>query len=223
MIWQRMPHPSHAPERFLFADISSNNASFDAQKYASAGHLLIGIKATQGRGFVNPDWSAWVRDAHANRLAVLHYHFVDGSGAVSEANHFWMTARQHFDASRDRLAIDFENPALARLGAAAPGYLAEFDHQLHHLSGIHAIGYTFRSALSAALRVDSGKWWVAAFGNQWPAGARRRLPSGTLWAWQFTDGEIGADGPRGAAGIGRCDVSVLSPPIVNLLRKTLRR
>lgn len=222
MRWTRMAWPRKAKPDALAADISSNNRSFNAHQYASAGHLLIIIKATQGTNFTNPTHQVWTRDAHAAGLAVMHYHFCDGASPLLEAQHFWATVKPLW-RNGDRLAIDFEQPALGALGPRGPAYLAALDHELHKHSGQWAIGYTFASALSPSLRVQSGKWWVAAFGNTWPARARRQLPNGTMWAWQFTDGLEGAQGPRGAAGIGQCDMSVLSPPIVQLLHKTLHR
>lgn len=218
-----MPHPDRAKPAFLFADISSNNAGFDAGAYARAGHLLIAIKATEGNTFVNPDWQTWSIAAHRARLAVMHYHFCTGVSPIAEAAHLWNTIRLGFNPRIDRIAIDFEQPAISRLGSRGPAYLAELDQQIHKLSGVWSIGYTFASELSPQLQVHSRKWWVASFGNKWPAGRFRKLPAGTMWAWQFTDGTAGADGPRGAAGIGRCDVSVLSPPIVSLLKHSLRR
>jgi GH25 family lysozyme M1 (1,4-beta-N-acetylmuramidase) len=222
MRWQPMPWPDKAKAPYLFADISSNNPSFNAPAYASAGHLMIMIKATQGISYVNPRWFEWVQAARAARLAVTHYHFCDGTAARTEADHFWRTIRPHFKRSCDRLVIDIENPALAQLGPNAASYLATLDSELARLSGLQAIGYTFKSALNPHLRIRSGKWLVAAWGNQWPAGMFRRLPNGTLWGWQFTDGQVGANGPRGLAGIGQCDISVLSPPIVSLIRRSQR-
>lgn len=226
--WRPMPHPNRAPAAFLFADISSNNGgltAFNPTAYSKAGHLLIGIKATEGDSYVNPMHYAWTVGAHGAHVAVLHYHFVTGkTTAAAEAAHFWANVKSSFDHRCDRLAIDFEGPAFTALGSRSAGYLSAFDAELHKLSGQWAIGYTFRSALSSGLRVRSGKWWVASFGSTWPAAKFRRLPDGTMWAWQFTDGKLGAPGPRGLTGIaGTCDVSVLSPPIVVLLRKALRR
>lgn len=225
--WQPMPHPNRAGPNFLFVDISSNNGpdAFNASAYAKAGHLMIGIKATEGQDYLNPYHARQVTDAHAHRVAVLHYHFITGSGAILEARHFWAAVKPLWRRG-DRLAGDFEEPALMKLGASANEYLAVFDHELERLSGVKMIGYTFRSALDDfALRVLSGKWWVASFGSKWPAGAFRRLPgSSTMWAWQFTNGTIGAPGPRGLTGIaGRSDVSVLAPPIVQLLKRELHR
>jgi lysozyme len=224
MRWTRMPWPAKASAAYLFADVSSNNPSFNAVQYASAGHLLIAIKATQGATYVNPSYGRWCVDAHRCRLAVAHYHFVDGVDPVAEAQHFWAETRPHYVAKTDRLVVDIEDPALQKLGRDAPGWLHSFDRELHRLSGVWAEGYTFKDALTPDLRLTSGKWWVASYGNQWPSGARRALPNGSLWAWQYADGgPAGPAGPRGAAGIGACDMSVLSPPIVTLLRKSLKR
>lgn len=221
--WRAMPHPSHASPAYLFADLSSNNGAnaYNAAAYAKAGHLLIGLKATEGVGYVNPYYHGWAAAAHANRTAVLHYHFCDMGNPVAEAHHFWTIVKPNWK-NGDRLAIDIET----KLSGNAAAWLAEFDGCLKAQSGIEATGYTFRSALdSYGLKVRSGKWWVASYGGPWPAGPFRRLPRGeTMWAYQYTNGVDGIAGPRTLTGIaGRCDVSVLSPPIVTLLQKTLKR
>lgn len=205
------------------ADISSNNPTFDPSAYASAGHLLIAIKATEGTGYVNPDWQRWVTSAHGCRLAVCHYHFCDGASPIAEAAHFWTVVRPHFKVGVDRLLIDFENPALARLGSTAGRWLTELDRETIRLSGIRPIGYTFASAISAALQLQSRTWIIAAWGTTQPSGAFRRIANGTLWGWQYTDGQVDpSGGPRSAAGIGQCDMSVISPPIVSMVRKARR-
>ncbi|HET7047862.1 MAG TPA: glycoside hydrolase family 25 protein [Solirubrobacteraceae bacterium] len=219
--WTPMSRPDHARARELFADLSSNNPSFDAHQYAAAGHILIGNKATQGVGYINPTWLARTEAAHLEHMAVLHYHFADGGSPTAEAAHFVDTIRSQWRRG-DRAACDLEQPALSNLGAGAPAWLAEFDAAAHRLGGLDVILYTFSSALNLGLRVRSGMVWDASFGPDWPAGPFRRLPNGQqLWGWQFTDGEIGAPGPRGAAGIGRCDMSVLAPPVVRRILRDL--
>ena len=216
--WQPMAYPAHAATAELFADISSNNSQFDAHKYASAGHLMIAIKATEGTGYANPYWPRWTIDAHTQRLAVTHYHYCrpDQSDPKLEAQRFWDCVRPHFAAKTDRLALDIETDNEADW----PAYLAEVDAELHRLSGIDAIGYTYAAAITPQLQLRSGKWWIASYGTSQPSGARRKLANGSLWAWQYTDGHVNpSHGPTAAAGIGHCDMSVLSPAIIALIKR----
>lgn len=220
--WQPMAYPSKAASAELFADISSNNASFDARSYASAGHLQIAIKATQGTDYTDPKWEPWVTAAHANNLAIVHYHFCALANPAAEADYFWGTVRPHFNAKTDRLALDIETGPQG----SWPSYLAELDAELYRLSGLEAVGYTFASALTPKLHLRSGKWWVASYGTAQPSGPLRGLPNGSLWGWQYAQGGPIVDpsnGPHAAAGIGDVDMSVLSPPIVSLIRNALGR
>ena len=217
-----MAYPSKASSADVFADISDNNLGFDAQQYASAGHGLIAIKATQGQHVISPSWAQWTQAAHSERVAVAHYHFCQLENPRLEAEHFWETIRPHFKPGWDRLVLDLE------VGPQSdwPLYLSVLDNELERLSGLQAIGYTFASGLSPQLEIRSGKWWVAAWGTAQPGGRLRQLPNGTLWAWQYAQGFPAvhpSGGPAAAAGIGACDMSVLAPPIVSLIRKATRR
>lgn len=217
-----MAAPARARSRETFADISSNNGGFNARAYAAAGHLLIAIKATESTDFTTPLYSAWVDAAHEARLGVLHYHFAhsDNGEPVQEARYFWEHVRPHFHPRTDRLAIDLETGAPARW----PAWLSAFDNELHRYSTLEAIGYCFGWALPE-LKLRSGKFWIPSWGSHQPSGAFRRVPGGTLWGWQYTNGVTDpAGGPTTAAGIpGRCDMSVLSPAIVRSLGRALKR
>lgn len=213
--------PRKAIEPQLAADISSNNSVFDPAAYASAGHLLITIKATQGLDYVNQFWDEWTHGAHEHKLAVNHYHFAELVNPVSEAQFFWLTVRKRFMAGVDRIMIDIETGEQADW----PAYLDEFDAELHRLSGLSVIGYTFASALSSDLRLRSSLWMVAAWGTQRPGNLLLGLPCGRLWAWQYTGG-LGSPsgGPTGTAGIpGAIDLSVLRNATVRNLRRDRAR
>jgi GH25 family lysozyme M1 (1,4-beta-N-acetylmuramidase) len=209
MSWHRMSSPADAKAGELFADISANQSTFNAAAYASAGHRLIMIKATQGENYLNPAHASWTTSAHLHGLAVAHYHFCELSNPLLEARAFWERVRPVFDPARDRLVLDLEigNPA------TWPTYLRELDNELLRYSTLKAVLYTFASAVSPQLVVRSGKYHLAAWGTRQPSGPFRRLINGgTLWAWQYTDDEIDpAAGPRAFAGIGPCDGSVLNP------------
>jgi len=213
--------PRGATEAQLAADISSNNASFDPAIYASAGHLLITIKATEGIGYTNPEWDQWAHEAHQHKLAVNHYHFAQLVDPIEEARHFWLTIRKRFKTGVDRVMIDIETGDQEHW----PVFLERFDTELHRLSGLEAIGYTFAAALSPALRLRSNLWMVAAWGTQRPGTARLTLPCGRLWGWQYTGGQGSpSGGPVKAAGIpGEIDLTVLRNWTVRNLQRDRTR
>lgn len=217
-----MADPAKADEQQLAADISGNNAAFSAAQYASAGHLLITIKATEGTYYVNPKWEEWVVQAHEHKLAVNHYHFAaPEESALEQARKFWATIRPHFTPDLDRVMIDIETGSQDLW----PAFLKEYDDELHRLSGLKTIGYTYASALSERLELRSRLWMVAAWGTRRPA-SRLKIPCGTLWGWQYTGGQgAPSGGPLGAAGIpGACDLSVLRAATVrNVLHDRKKR
>jgi hypothetical protein len=222
MTFLAMPSPARARARELFADISSNNSSFDARAYASAGHLIIMIKATEATDYLNPRYAEWVAAAHASRLSVLHYHFCrpEHGDPLSEARWFWDQARPHFKPGVDRLVLDLETGN----EETWPGFLAELDNELVRYSTLEAQLYTFGSALSSQLKIRSRRFHVAAWGPEQPGGALRRLPAGSLWAWQYTNGLTDtARGPTTFAGIGRSDGNTINPYTLRRIRRELNR
>lgn len=207
-----------------FADISNNNggAAFHAHAYKSAGHKLIGLKASEGMGFTDPDYAAWAHAAHAAGLAVLHYHFArpESGNPIEQARHFRQSVGDHFIKGRDRLCVDLET-SVPKEGAA---WLREFEAELAHLGvDIHddLIGYTFKSYFDEGQpTIASGAWWIAA----WGAAMREREGLGRgqyLWAHQYTNGVVGPE-PHVFAGIrGTCDGSVINKRSLHLIEQAL--
>ena len=94
-----------------FADLSSNNGpgALDGPAYARAGHVLLAVKATDGTGYVNPDWAGQVREAHAAGVGVLHYHFAERAGAPAvQAAAFVHTVSAEFNWRSDGICLDLE-------------------------------------------------------------------------------------------------------------------
>lgn len=191
----------------LFADVSSNNARFDAAAYRSAGHRLIAIKATEGVSYNNPEYGPWVAAAHQHKLVVAHYHFArPGNDAITEARHFWGVVKSRFRKG-DYLVLDLEvkHPGGdARTASWAGAFVAA----LRSLSGHTPILYTYASFLNEvgpSVVRRTPRVWIAQYAPaaQWPNWVSRR------WAWQRTDGVNGPP-PHGLPGVGKCDVSILN-------------
>lgn len=190
-----------------FADISSNNSFFDAADYRRGGHLLIAIKATQGTGYVNPDYARWVEEAHKAGLVVLHYHFAATQDARAEAKHFLQTIGPHFKKGKDQTVLDLEVTTQPGYSITDPvNYRKWFDAELFRY-GHRPVLYSYASYLrehGSGLRPASKKIWVADYethpkGGWW----------GNSWAWQFTDG-VNGPRPHSCMGIGQCDVSEIN-------------
>lgn len=196
--------------RTLFADISSNNDSPNLGMYAKAGHRLVAIKATEGQTYNNGGHAREAHRAHDLGLVVAHYHFCR-PGAVhdvsAEMRHFWRAVVPVFEPG-DLLVLDFEVNQDGQWPSDA-AYVAACDRALTSHAGIAPILYCplgFTHNLVPALRISSRNFWVAAY----PGPVRRLGLHRHRWAHQFTDGLVGGK-PRSMAGIGRCDVSRLTP------------
>ena len=205
-----------------FADISANNASFNAKEYAAAGHLAIAIKATEDKDYVSPSYVKWVTDAHNHKLAVFHYCFArpERGGADAQADHFWHTVKPHFHRPGDYVIVDIETGH----PATGAGFAKEYDNHLKRISGTHPKLYTFESYLDEGhVAVSSKEVWLAAWGKERPGGNSWKYAGQMLWAWQFTDGVNGPQ-PHTFAGVsGPCDGSQLNPAITAHLKKALHR
>lgn len=201
----------------LFADISSNNADFDAVAYRADGHLLVAIKATEGLTYVNPKHRSWCLHAGMHHVGVVHYHFGRpdlGNSPGDEAVHFLRTVHG-LAGGRDYLVLDCERPAPTGF-RADPAWCNAFAQRVSELSRFHVILYASRSLLSesdAWLPANSRRVWEADWSSQ-PDWA----PTGYSVAFrQFTNGVAGP-GPHGLAGVGRCDVSWMSLRVFDRLR-----
>ena len=171
-----------------FVDLSSNNGpgALNAREYAAAGHVLIAVKATQGTGYVNPDWAGQVHAAHENHVPVLHYHYATNESGLMQARHFL----GHLKASGlfhryDGIAVDIERGA----GIAAPAKLMRtFDGFCISEGCRNLVVYTELSYHGEhGLEPENGRLWIADY-------------SGFLdgfWADQYTpSGRVhGIDGP----------------------------
>ena len=178
----------------LFADLSNNNPRLDAALYAGAGHVLVGLKATEGETFTDRYHGLMCVKAHKAGVAVAHYHFAHPTGsAVAQARFFWRVSRPHFKKGRDYLVLDLETPHPGG-GPQAREWARRFHRELRKVSGHSAILYTGRSYLGDYLgpRIRFGKggfnrFWVAEYGPR----LNGVLWARPVWAWQRTDGKVG--------------------------------
>lgn len=209
------------PNRY-FADISHWVEEFDAAKYASAGHLLLGTMATQGQGYVDPTFAHRADAAHQHGLPVLYYHYCQpdvGAQAQLEMAHFWRTVRPHF-ALFDLLGLDLEREHPEGQQALVH-YVAACDSALHGHSGQQPLLYTYLSmfqSLPASLNVSSRRVIIAAY----QAGVPRLGHGRHRFAQQYTDGVHGPE-PRSFAGIGACDGNLLTRGAYRQLRRAATR
>lgn len=192
-----------------FADVSSNNDPIDIEEYASAGHVMLMIKATEGVDYANPFHRGWSLRCGLHHVAVAHYHFArpdEANRPIAEAHHF-LAATEGLRGPRDYLVCDIERGTPDGF-SHDPAWHRAFDHTIRAYSRFKSILYASRSTISISphwwwdepKRVHVADWSTGP--DAWPFGS-------TLWARQFTDGTTGP-GPHSLPGIGQCDVSRMS-------------
>lgn len=186
----------------VFGDISSNNSEFHAPTYRATGHVLIGIKATEGTSYVDPPHHAWTIDALREHLAVIHYHFARpdlGTNPELEALHFLRTALPLADG-RAYLALDLER-ATPQGYAADPAWSRKFDEYVRAHSRFKPILYANQSTLEGSdawLTGDPKRVWDAAWGPE---------PDYAPPGYECVIRQI-SGGTESLPGIGPCDIDI---------------
>lgn len=201
-----------------FADRSDNNPAPDFELYAQAGHILCALKATEGVDHVDPKHQQWSMQAHAAKVAVCHYHFCRPSidtTVDAEAELFTKVLSGTLtQTGLIALDIEVEHPDGIR---ATNAYANAFSREIlraYRLLPIVYTGLSFLEAHGPDLLLSGQSVWVAAWGPTpvLPSWAKR------LWAWQYTNGEIGPY-PHAMAGMGVGDGSRLSGPAYRRVKR----
>lgn len=198
------------------ADLSNNNDSFFAKQYAHAGHVAIGLKATEGTTFVDFRHRGWSLNAGLVHLAIFHYHFARpdlGNAPHEEAAHFLDIALP-LAGPRDYLVLDLER-ATPQGWAHDPAWSRDFDDYVRAHSRFYTILYGSKSTLAG-----SDQWLVGAPRRIWEAdwsGDRDFAPKGyAVVLRQFTDGTFGPE-PHELPGCGVGDVSRIEPEMMRAI------
>ena len=191
-----------------FADLSNNNAqAIQWKEYAKAGHVLVGLKATEGQGFVDQTHGPRSEAAHSEGVWVLHYHFGHPNlSASAQASHFWGQIRGHF-AKKDFACLDIEvtdGQSWAQIANWSEAFISELAKLSGHSSLVYSSADFLSHIVASGLRWPGQRGWIAAYGPNKPS-----VPSVKGWAWQYTDGNIGPL-PHHYMGIGNCDGSLLN-------------
>ena len=153
----------------FFIDLSNNDPIFDAAAYRKAGHVIVGLKATEGVSFIDPDHGRLAHAAGGEHIAVMHYHFARpdlNTDAEKEAAHFISVATSgNLDGPRDYLVLDLERATPAGW-APDPAWSARFDRYIRAHTRFRTILYSFRSALQAA---PASHWFAGPPYREWDA------------------------------------------------------
>ncbi|MDQ0719825.1 lysozyme [Paenibacillus sp. W4I10] len=182
-------------------DVSHHNGNIDFKKVAADGISFVFVKATQGKSFRSAKFLQFVRDAKAAGLLVGAYHYVDDSAgsvdvAKAEAQNFYRAIQDAGGIGKFDLppVMDYESNKNGYSKATITAVAKMFLEEIHKLTGIKPLVYTYPAFISNFSGLSSYPLWIARYSNQTPADA-----SGwTRWDfWQYSDGAAGGYLPRG--------------------------
>lgn len=172
-------------------DISHHQGTVDFRKVKAAGYNFVIVKATEGTGFVDPNFRAYRAQAHAVGLIVGLYHFVGSSSskrifdATAEADFFAKTVgplQTGEFAAEDFEPYGYSNLRGVDLGAWSRTWLDRVRAKL----GVKPLIYLDRNNRSRYdwSRVIAGDYglWLAVYddstsqpgGSPWPAAAMKQ-------------------------------------------------
>lgn len=151
-------------------DIASYQAGIDL----SAVPLDFAIvKATQGTGYINPDYARAISQVlGAGRLGGA-YHYVSGGNAVGEADHFVDVVGGN--VGRVVLAIDWEQGDNSAWGNTA--YLDAVVARVIERTGVKPMIYCSQSVVASIASIASARdcgLWVAQYADMNPTGYQQR-------------------------------------------------
>ena len=146
-------------------------ASYQSSLYPPAMKTtdFIIIKATEGTGYTNPTWRLQSdQTLKAGKLLGL-YHYINGSGPLSEARFFVNAIRPY--VGRAVLALDWESQGNRAWGNVA--YLEQVTREVIRLTGVKPVLYgsaTVYAQLSQVAQRTGCALWVAQYATNDPTG-----------------------------------------------------
>lgn len=124
------------------------------------------IKATQGTGYVSPEFKKQISQAEQLGKYIGVYHYAGGGGVIAEAEHFVNTVKEYL--GRVILVLDWEgeqNPNFTN-----PGYAKDWLKYVKDITGITPFIYMSKSVCRQYTWDPSFPLWVAQYKNQQPTG-----------------------------------------------------
>jgi lysozyme len=179
-------------------DISHHNTVVDLSKAAAAGIWGVIHKATQGKGYADPDYSKHRAQAHDAGLLWGAYHFNTGEDVKSQVR--WFLDKAQPD-DKTLLVLDYEDWRLSNMSIHQ---VVDFLHQIEALVGRKAALYSGNRIKETIGQLTVGdrayltshRLWLCQYGPV------AKLPVGFAkwWLWQFTGDGIGPQ-PHSIPGI----------------------
>jgi lysozyme len=179
-------------------DISHHNTIEDLKATAAAGVWGVIHKASQGRGYQDPDYTARRRLATAAGLLWGAYHFGTADDVEGQVENFLEAAQPD---SKTLLALDFEDNRLSNMSVQQA---VAFLHLVEQRTGRKAVIYSgnrLKESIGALSPMERGyllshRLWLCQYGP------KAVLPKGfsAYWLWQWTGDGVGMS-PHNVPGV----------------------
>ena len=141
-------------------DISSWQAGIDLSKLFADNPLDgVIVKATQGTGYVNPDYAKWVKWLLENGKPFGVYHYLDSADPEKQADHFYDVVKPYIGVSIP--VADFEGDALAN----GVTWLRRFLERFYGLSGVKCMIYCSLSVCKSLTGLTDYPLWIAQYAD----------------------------------------------------------
>jgi GH25 family lysozyme M1 (1,4-beta-N-acetylmuramidase) len=196
-------------------DYSNWQPNVDLASVRAAGHLIVGLKATEGTGFTDRMFATRWRTAERVGLGRLAYHFAHadfGSSPEAQAYHFMVAVKAAGGWHPwDIPVLDIEAGNLS--GAALDAWIDRWCRSVekHWRPGLIYSGGWYlgaKGARTSGPRSRGWQLWTSAYGS------RPTVFGGfTNWRlWQHTDGKFGPT-PHRSGKNGNSDMNIANGPL----------
>ena len=184
------------PHDLVAVDLSHYQGECDFVTAKRAGLVGVIHKASEGTGYVDPDYHARRKAVLDAGLAFASYHFMRPGKVAEQMAHYLVTAGPR---PGERVVLDYEDEALTldELREAVAVLLQDKGELQVTIYSGHLIKQQLGGAYDSLLAMAS--LWIA----QYTGAAAPDWPKGTwpVWSlWQYSDGTNGGD-PKAMAGI----------------------
>ena len=148
-----------------FIDIASWQAGIDLKTVFTHNNIDgVIAKATEGTGYVNPEFAPWMKWLTDNNKPFGMYHYLSGGDAEAEAVHFYNTVKPYI--GRGIPVADYEGTALDK----GTVWLGKFLEKFRALSGVRCMIYCSVSVVSEQnfRALTDYPLWIAQYADMNP-------------------------------------------------------
>ena len=157
---------------------------------------FVVIKATEGTGYVNPDYERSYRQAKSAGKCLGIYHYASGGNVQAEADYFLKHAGNRVGEAM--LALDWEGRSNPAFGANDREWVKTWCNYISAKTSVNPVVYVQQSMMSRLQNIGNYGLWVAQYAsmeptgyqeNPWNEGAyacvmRQYSSSGRLSGWE---------------------------------------